>query len=128
MLEKCGNRLVPGPDYMVDALKLPNQASKVSGGSLQTCVAWRCSDGMQHLFCWAVLAVCGQSLASNGSVVGSNLNIVFGNVEVIRNKKFLFSPTKYTVEPSWPLVQVWPPFELLHRTLTTVVFAQYCCR
>ncbi|GFY36635.1 hypothetical protein TNCV_28391 [Trichonephila clavipes] len=26
MREKGGNRLVPGPDYMVDALKLPNQA------------------------------------------------------------------------------------------------------
>ncbi|GFW88145.1 DUF4817 domain-containing protein [Trichonephila clavipes] len=35
MLEKDDNRLVPGPDYMVDALKLPNQAPKGSGESLQ---------------------------------------------------------------------------------------------
>ncbi|GFU61932.1 hypothetical protein TNCV_4022191 [Trichonephila clavipes] len=27
--EKDGNRLVPGPDYMMDALKLPNQAPRV---------------------------------------------------------------------------------------------------
>lgn len=26
--EKGGNRLVPGPDSMVDALKLPNQAGR----------------------------------------------------------------------------------------------------
>ncbi|GFV63318.1 uncharacterized protein TNCV_1374151 [Trichonephila clavipes] len=34
MRVKRGNRLVPGPDYMVDALKLSNQAPKVSGESL----------------------------------------------------------------------------------------------
>ncbi|GFU55010.1 hypothetical protein TNCV_425201 [Trichonephila clavipes] len=34
-----GTRLVPGTDYMVDALKLSNQAPGVSGESLQTCVA-----------------------------------------------------------------------------------------
>ncbi|GFW94163.1 hypothetical protein TNCV_1979031 [Trichonephila clavipes] len=44
MRNKGGNRLVPGLDYMVDALKLPNQAPKASGESLQTCVAWRCPD------------------------------------------------------------------------------------
>ncbi|GFT33782.1 nose resistant to fluoxetine protein 6 [Trichonephila clavipes] len=55
MPEKGGNHLVPDPDYMVDALKLPSQAPRVSGESLQTCVAWRCSDGSQHLFCWPVL-------------------------------------------------------------------------
>ncbi|GFX08779.1 hypothetical protein TNCV_4227991 [Trichonephila clavipes] len=42
MPEKGGNHLVPGPDYMADALKLLNQAPRVSGESLQTCVAWRC--------------------------------------------------------------------------------------
>ncbi|GFV48808.1 hypothetical protein TNCV_1723251 [Trichonephila clavipes] len=51
--KKVGNRLVPGPDYVVDALKLPNQAPRVSGESLQTCVAWCCPDGKQHLFCWS---------------------------------------------------------------------------
>ncbi|GFT23433.1 hypothetical protein TNCV_2016901 [Trichonephila clavipes] len=71
MREKGDNRLVPGPDYMVDALKLPNHAPRVSGESLQ-------------------------------------------------------NPAKYTVEPSWPLALFWPPFQLLHRTLTTIVFAQYC--
>ncbi|GFW20431.1 hypothetical protein TNCV_4546981 [Trichonephila clavipes] len=34
MREKCGNRLVSDLDYMVDALKLPNQALGVSGESL----------------------------------------------------------------------------------------------
>ncbi|GFW40485.1 hypothetical protein TNCV_1020421 [Trichonephila clavipes] len=38
MREKGGNCLVPGPDYVVDALKLPNQAPRVSGESLQKCV------------------------------------------------------------------------------------------
>ncbi|GFX93330.1 hypothetical protein TNCV_151361 [Trichonephila clavipes] len=39
MREKGGNRLVPDPDYMVDALKLPNQSPRVSDESLQTCMA-----------------------------------------------------------------------------------------
>ncbi|GFX43269.1 hypothetical protein TNCV_2389771 [Trichonephila clavipes] len=64
--------------------------------------------------------------ASNGPVVGSrDLNLVFGHAEATPNKRYLSSPIKYT-EPSWPLVLVWPPFELLHLTLTTIVFAQYC--
>ncbi|GFV40468.1 hypothetical protein TNCV_4494251 [Trichonephila clavipes] len=127
MREKGRNRLVPGPDYMVDALKLPNQASRVSGESLQTCGAWRCPDGAQHLFYWPILAVSGQSLASNGPFLDSRyLNLVFGLMKDINNKLFLSSPTKYTVEPSWMLVLVWEPFELLHRALTTIVFEQYC--
>ncbi|GFT40106.1 hypothetical protein TNCV_2171191 [Trichonephila clavipes] len=127
MPEKGGNHLVSGLDYMVDALKLPNQAPTVSSESLQTCVAWRCPDGTQHLFCWPILAVSGQSLASNGPVVVSRyLNLVFGHTKATHNKLFLSSPTKYTVEPSWPLVLVWPPFELLHRSLTAIIFTQYC--
>ncbi|GFW76770.1 hypothetical protein TNCV_4944871 [Trichonephila clavipes] len=102
MREKGGNRLVKDPDYMVDALKLPNQAPRVSGESLQKCVAWHCPDGTQHFFCWPILAISGQLLASNSRA------------------------TKYTVEPSWTLVLVKPPFELLHRTLTSIVFTQYC--
>ncbi|GFU89719.1 hypothetical protein TNCV_2463871 [Trichonephila clavipes] len=118
---------MPGPDYIVDALKLPNQALRGSGESLQKCVAWRCLDGTQHLFCWPILAISGQSLASNGPVVDCrDLNLVFGHAEASPNKGFLSSPTKYTVEPSWPLVLVWPPFELLHRTLTMIIFAQGC--
>ncbi|GFV63458.1 endonuclease-reverse transcriptase [Trichonephila clavipes] len=35
MREKDSKRLVPGPEYMVDELKLPNQAPGVSGESLQ---------------------------------------------------------------------------------------------
>ncbi|GFV32311.1 hypothetical protein TNCV_1675971 [Trichonephila clavipes] len=69
--KKGDNRLVPGPDYMVDALKLPNQTPRVSGESLQTCVAWRYSDGTQHFFCWPILAVSSQLLASKGPVVDS---------------------------------------------------------
>ncbi|GFY34158.1 hypothetical protein TNCV_2504611 [Trichonephila clavipes] len=127
MQAEGGNCLVPGPDYMMDALKLPNQAPSVSGESLQTCVAWRCPDGTQYLFFWPILTVSGQSLASNGPVVDSkDLNLVFGHTEATHNKLFLSSPTKYTVEPSWPLVLVWPPFELLHRSLTPIIFPQYC--
>ncbi|GFW78399.1 hypothetical protein TNCV_1379451 [Trichonephila clavipes] len=128
MREKGGNRLVPGPDCMVDALKFPNQAPRVSGESLQTCVALRCPDGTQHLFCWPILAVSGQSLASNDPIVYSrDLNLVFGHTEETHNKLFLSSPIKYTVEPSWSLVLVWPSFEMLHQVLTTISFAQYCC-
>ncbi|GFV04001.1 hypothetical protein TNCV_916261 [Trichonephila clavipes] len=107
MRENGGNRLVTGPDYKVDALKLSIQAPRVTGESLQTCVAWRCPDGIQHLFCWPILAVSGQSLASNGSVADSRiLNLVFSPTEATHNKLFLSSPTKYTVEPSWILVLV----------------------
>ncbi|GFV52719.1 hypothetical protein TNCV_2873901 [Trichonephila clavipes] len=127
MQEKCGNHLVPGSDYMEDALKLPNQVLRVSGKSLQTCVAWRCPDGIQYLFCWPILSISGQSQASNGPIVDSrDLNLVSGHTEATHNKLFLSSSSKYTVEPSWPLVLIWPPFELLYRALTTIVFAQYC--
>ncbi|GFW61102.1 hypothetical protein TNCV_4873121 [Trichonephila clavipes] len=127
MREKGGNRFVPGPDYMVDALRLSNQAPRISGKSLQTCMAWRCPDGTKHLLCWPILAVSGQSLASNGPVVDSRyLNLVFGSTEATYNKLFFSSPTKYTVEPFWMLVLVWSPFELLHHALNTIVFAQYC--
>ncbi|GFV49695.1 hypothetical protein TNCV_4042691 [Trichonephila clavipes] len=111
----------------MDVLKLPNQAPKGYGWLLQKYVFWRCPDGTQHLFCWLILAISGQSLASNCPVVDSrDLNLVFGHEEATPNIRFLSSPTKYSVEPSCPLVLVWPPFELLHRTLTTIVFAQYC--
>ncbi|GFX26570.1 hypothetical protein TNCV_4535821 [Trichonephila clavipes] len=81
------------------------------------------------LSCWnttPLLAISGQSIALNGAVDSRDLNLVFGNAETTPNKHFLSSPAKYTADPSWPLVLVWPPFELLHRTLTTIVFAQYC--
>ncbi|GFU14147.1 hypothetical protein TNCV_4446971 [Trichonephila clavipes] len=93
MQEKDGNHLVPGLDYMADALKFPNQASSVSGESLQTCVAFRCPDGSQHIFCWSILAVSGWSLDSNGPVVdSSDLNLVFGSTETTHNKLFFSSP------------------------------------
>ncbi|GFY11671.1 hypothetical protein TNCV_4231401 [Trichonephila clavipes] len=59
MREKGDHRLVPGPDFMVDALKLPNQDLRDSGESLQKSVAWRCPDGTRHLFCWPILVVSG---------------------------------------------------------------------
>ncbi|GFS91507.1 hypothetical protein TNCV_1139411 [Trichonephila clavipes] len=69
----------------------------------------------------------GLSLASNGPVVDRRyLTLVFGPTEATHNKLFLSRPTKYTLEPSWMLVLVRPPFELLLRALTTIVFAQYC--
>ncbi|GFY36557.1 hypothetical protein TNCV_27621 [Trichonephila clavipes] len=87
MREKDDNRLAPGPDYMMDTLKLPNQALRGSGESLQKCVVWRCPDGTQLLFCWPILAVSGQSLASNGPVVDSRyLNLVFGHAEATPNE------------------------------------------
>ncbi|GFT89638.1 hypothetical protein TNCV_3137331 [Trichonephila clavipes] len=87
MREKGGNRLVPSPDYMVDALKLSNQTPRVSDESLQMRVAWHCPDGTQHLYCWPILAVCGQSLASNSPVVDSrDLNLVFGPTEATHYK------------------------------------------
>ncbi|GFW86285.1 hypothetical protein TNCV_4330691 [Trichonephila clavipes] len=86
---------------MVDALKLSNQGPRVSGKPLQTCVAWRCPNGTQHLFRWPILVVSDQSLASSGPVVDSRyLNLRFGPTEATNNKLFLSSPTKYTVEPS----------------------------
>ncbi|GFV47450.1 hypothetical protein TNCV_4831061 [Trichonephila clavipes] len=95
MRDKGGNRLVLGPNYMVDALKLPNQAPRVS--------------------------------ASNGPAVDNrDLNLKFGHKEATHNKLFLSNPTKYTVKPSWPLVLVRPPFELLYHALTTIVFTEYC--
>ncbi|GFX12937.1 hypothetical protein TNCV_3659331 [Trichonephila clavipes] len=87
MQEKGSNRLVPGPEYMVDSLKLSNQAPRDPGESLQTCVVWRCPDGTQHLYCWPILAVSGQSLASIGLFVDSSyLNLVFGPTEATHNK------------------------------------------
>lgn len=87
MTKTDGNRLVPGPDYKVDASKPPNQAPGVSSESLQTCVAWRCPDGTQHLFCWPILAATGQSLASNGPIVDSTCpNLVFGHMEAANSR------------------------------------------
>ncbi|GFW95950.1 hypothetical protein TNCV_4173771 [Trichonephila clavipes] len=87
MREKGDNYLVPDPGYMVDALKLPNQAPRGSGESLQKCVAWRCPDETQHIFCWPILTISGQSLASNGPVVDSRyLNSVSGPTEATPNK------------------------------------------
>ncbi|GFW34615.1 hypothetical protein TNCV_952431 [Trichonephila clavipes] len=124
MREKGSNRLKPGPDYMVGALKLPNQAPKVSGESLHKCVACRCPDGTQHLFFWPILAVSDQSITSNDPVVNSrDLNLMFGDTEATHNELFLSNPTKYTVVLSWSLALDWPPFELLQHTLIPIVFA-----
>ncbi|GFX40918.1 hypothetical protein TNCV_2216171 [Trichonephila clavipes] len=102
MREKRGNRSVPGPNYMVYALELPNQAPRDSGNSLQKCVDWHCPDETQRLICWPILAISGQSLVSNGGPVvdSRDLNLMFGHAEATPNKLFLSSPTKYTVEPS----------------------------
>ncbi|GFT86850.1 hypothetical protein TNCV_4164131 [Trichonephila clavipes] len=86
MREKGDNRLGQGPDYMVDALKLTNRDPRVSGESLQTRVVWHCHDGTQHPFCWPILAVSRQSLASNGLVVDSRDLNLFGHAESTPNK------------------------------------------
>ncbi|GFW90846.1 hypothetical protein TNCV_2418401 [Trichonephila clavipes] len=72
---------------MVDELKLPNQAPRDSGQSLQKCVTWRCLNGTQHFFCWPILVISGPSLASNCPVVDSRyLNLVFVHAEATPNK------------------------------------------
>lgn len=55
MWERGDNLLVPGPEYLVNALNLPSQAPEVSGESLLTCVVLRCPRG-RHLFFWQILA------------------------------------------------------------------------
>ncbi|GFX35066.1 hypothetical protein TNCV_2330061 [Trichonephila clavipes] len=85
--KKSSTRLVSGPHSMVDTLKLPNQAPRGPGESLQKCVAWRCPDGTRHLICSSILAILGQSLSSTCPVVDSrDLNLVFGHVEATPNK------------------------------------------
>ncbi|GFW89444.1 hypothetical protein TNCV_3967341 [Trichonephila clavipes] len=87
MREKSGNRLVPSLDYMVDALKLLNQAPRGYGELLQKYMFWRCPDGTQYILCWPILAISGQSLDSNGPVVDSrDLNLVFGHAEATPNR------------------------------------------
>ncbi|GFY16396.1 hypothetical protein TNCV_2350391 [Trichonephila clavipes] len=79
---------------------------------------------MEHLFCWPIPAVSGQSLASNGPAVDRDLNLVFGHTEATHNK-FLSSPTKYT-EPSDR--KFWFGHRLNCFTtlcVTTIIFA-YC--
>ncbi|GFT58325.1 hypothetical protein TNCV_2118361 [Trichonephila clavipes] len=72
---------------MVDNLKHPNQAPKCSGESVQKFVTWRSPDGTQPLFCWPILAISCQLLASNGPVVASrDLNLVLGHAEATPNK------------------------------------------
>ncbi|GFW92384.1 hypothetical protein TNCV_4920131 [Trichonephila clavipes] len=108
MRYKGDNRLVPDSDYMVNELELSNQVSRVSSESLQTCVVWCCPDGTQHLFCWQILAVSCQSLASNSPDVNSRYrNSVFNPTEATHKKIILFqSPLQYTVDSSWMLVLV----------------------
>ncbi|GFX83673.1 hypothetical protein TNCV_349371 [Trichonephila clavipes] len=68
-------------------IKTSQPSSESQGESLQKCVVWHCPDGTQLLFCWPILVVSGQSLASNGPVVDSRyLNLVFGHVEATPNK------------------------------------------
>ncbi|GFU69328.1 transposable element Tcb2 transposase [Trichonephila clavipes] len=74
---KGGIHLVPGPFYMVDALKFLNQALSVSGESLQTCVAWHCPDGTQHLICWPIMAAPCRSQASKGQFLNGLPGAIF---------------------------------------------------
>lgn len=60
MREKDSNRLVQCPNYIVDALNLPNQAPEVSDNSPQTCVALSCPSGIEDVFCWPIAAASGQ--------------------------------------------------------------------
>ncbi|GFW25255.1 uncharacterized protein TNCV_5088211 [Trichonephila clavipes] len=95
MPEKGNNHLLPGLDYMVDALKLPNQAPRVSDESLQTCVAWRCPDGTQHIFCWPILSldwyqIFGSTLVQNTATDFAQLKAALSKAfPAIQNKKDL---------------------------------------
>ncbi|GFW81962.1 hypothetical protein TNCV_770911 [Trichonephila clavipes] len=60
---------------MLDVLKLPNQALRVSGESQQTCVAWRCPDGTQRLFCLSIMAVSGNGTSSRTSVTRFSMSL-----------------------------------------------------
>ncbi|GFT49532.1 DUF1758 domain-containing protein [Trichonephila clavipes] len=52
MQEKVGNRLVPGPNYMVDALKLPNQAPRGSGESKQNPTKYSVESSRPLVLVW----------------------------------------------------------------------------
>ncbi|GFW19539.1 hypothetical protein TNCV_1604311 [Trichonephila clavipes] len=87
MREKGGNRLVTGSDYMLGALKLPNQANRVFDESPETRVVWRYPDETQLLFLRPISTISGQSLAVNGPAVDSRyLNLVFGHTDATYNK------------------------------------------
>ncbi|GFU15336.1 hypothetical protein TNCV_954701 [Trichonephila clavipes] len=89
-------------DIDIDTAKLPQFLA-----SNQRRLAWRSPDGTQHLFCWLSLAISGQSLTSNGPVVDSTyLTLAFGDTEATHNILFPSSSTKYTVEPSCPLILI----------------------
>ncbi|GFV48348.1 hypothetical protein TNCV_2479131 [Trichonephila clavipes] len=99
MREKGGNRLVPSLDYMMDALKFFNQAPRGFGEPLQNCVVWRCPNRTQQLFCWPILAVSGQSLASNGTVVDSRYLNLFRVWSYGSNSHQIHSSTFLDVSP-----------------------------
>ncbi|GFY12523.1 hypothetical protein TNCV_2447141 [Trichonephila clavipes] len=104
MHENGGNCFVPDPDYMEDALKFPNRAPRVSGESLHT-REWLGVVLMEHntSSVGPILAVSGQSLASNGPAIDIRyMNLEFGHTKATHNKLLLSSPTNYEVEPSWP--------------------------
>ena len=93
--EKCSNSLMPGLGYMMDALKLPNQVPKVSGKSVQMCIAWCCPYGTLHVWCWPNLGVFGQLQALNILVVDSrDPNFMFGHMKATHNKLFHSSTIK----------------------------------
>ncbi|GFV21702.1 hypothetical protein TNCV_164331 [Trichonephila clavipes] len=86
-------------------------------------MSWWCPDGTQHLSCWPISAVSGQSLASNGLIVNSkHPNLVFNHMEATHNKLFFSSPSKSTVEPSW----FGNRLSCFHHALNTIVFTQCC--
>ncbi|GFX18830.1 hypothetical protein TNCV_4143511 [Trichonephila clavipes] len=71
---------------MVDELKFPRDYGEL----LWKYVFWCSPYGTQHLFCWLILVISGQSLTSNGPVIDNrDLNLVFGHAEATPLKMIL---------------------------------------
>ncbi|GFU42627.1 hypothetical protein TNCV_4884741 [Trichonephila clavipes] len=87
MQEKSNNPLVTGLDYMVDALKLPNEALRSFMGFTTCVISWRCPYGAQNLILLANSGRLWSIAIFKRSVVDSrDLNVVLGHTEAIHVK------------------------------------------
>lgn len=96
MQEKYGNRLVLGPDCMVDASKYPNQTFGISESHISFVLTEHKTFPLGKF--WMFLL---NPWLRPVQLLRVDSNLVFGNLKA--------SPTKCTPEPFWPLVLVWSP-------------------